>query len=232
LQTLGGLSAGSARLFLMRGRAVLAGVAGMVVLGTTVALVPPTGANPLLPVPSYGRTINIGLVSGTVIVTLPSGRLFRLGAQDRHIAVGSLIDTTHGRVDLRAAPAPTSASAARVEDGQFSGGAFRAEQGRGLSGTRIRLAGGHFASCAAPAQGGSAARLSHRVVRLLHASASGRFQTTGQYAAATVRGTIWLTEDFCDGTLVRVTRGVVSVRDRATHVTVVVTAGHSFFARA
>jgi hypothetical protein len=69
------------------------------------------------------------------------------------------------------------------------------------------------------------------VLRLLHASGSGRFQTSGRYAAATVRGTIWLTEDFCDGTLIQVARGVVSVQDLVTHATVTVTAGHSFFAR-
>ena len=119
-----------------------------------------------------------------------------------------------------------------MEDAQFYGGAFRVGQAPALSATRIRLAGGRYASCTASAQDGSADRLPHRVVRLLNASGSGRFQTVGRYAAATVRGTIWLAEDFCDGTLVRVTRGVVSVRDRVTHATVVVTAGHSFFARA
>lgn len=220
----------------MRGRSVIAGTVCVAVLGTSVSLVPMGAANPILPPPSFGHTINVGLVSGTVTVTLLSGQSFRLGSQDRHVPIGSLIDTTHGRVDLRAAPAPTShsvsMSAARVEDAQFSGGAFRVRQARALRATQIGLAGGQFASCISPAQDGSAARLPHRVVRLLHASGQGRFQTVGRYAAATVRGTIWLTEDFCDGTLVRVTRGVVSVRDRATHATAVITAGHSFFAPA
>ena len=205
-------------------------------LGTGVARVPTGSANPVLPPPSFGRTINIGLVSGTVIVKLPSGQSFTLGPQDRHIPIGSLIDTTGGRVDLRAAPAPTSGSASmsvpRVEDAQFYGGAFRVRQARALNATGIRLAGGQFASCTASAQDGAVARLPHRVVRLLNASGRGRFQTVGRYAAATVRGTIWLTEDFCDGTLVRVTQGVVLVRDRVTHAAAVVTAGHSFFARA
>ena len=42
-------------------------------------------------------------------------------------------------------------------------------------------------------------------------------------------GTKWLTEDFCDGTLVRVSRGVVAVENLATHATVTVRAGHSVF---
>jgi hypothetical protein len=220
----------------MRARTVAAWTAIAGVVATSAALVPSGQAAPALPPPSFGHAVNIGLVSGTVIVTLPSGQKFQLGSQDRHIPIGSLLDTTHGRVDLRAAPVPASGSArmsaARVEDAQFYGGAFRVRQARALTATQIRLAGGQFARCRTPARDGSAARLSHRVMRLLNASGRGRFQTVGRYAAATVRGTIWLTEDFCDGTLVRVKRGVVSVRDLVTHATVVVTAGHSFFARA
>jgi hypothetical protein len=220
----------------MRERNVLVGSACLLVLGGSVALAPSGLASPVLPRPSFGHTVNIGLVSGTVIVTLPSGPSFRLGPQDRHIPIGSLIDTTRGRVDLRAAPAPTGGranlSAARVEDAQFYGGAFRVRQARTLNATQIRLAGGRFASCTRPPQDGTAARLPHRVVRLLKASGGGKFQTVGRYAAATVRGTVWLTEDFCDGTLVRVMRGVVSVRNRVTNATAVVTAGHSFFAPA
>jgi len=46
-----------------------------------------------------------------------------------------------------------------------------------------------------------------------------------------VRGTIWFTQDRCDGTLVRVRRGVVAVRDHARGRKVLVRAGHSYLAR-
>ena len=42
-------------------------------------------------------------------------------------------------------------------------------------------------------------------------------------------GTRWLTEDFCDGTLVRVAQGVVVVEDLVTRATVTVHARHSVF---
>jgi hypothetical protein len=42
----------------------------------------------------------------------------------------------------------------------------------------------------------------------------GRFRTHGHNSHATVRGTRWLVEDRCDGTLTRVTSGTVVVRDR------------------
>jgi hypothetical protein len=48
---------------------------------------------------------------------------------------------------------------------------------------------------------------------------------------ATTRGTSWLTEDRCDGTLTRVTSGAVEVRDRVRGTTVLVRAGHSYLAR-
>jgi len=41
-----------------------------------------------------------------------------------------------------------------------------------------------------------------------------------------------LTEERCDGTLTRVTRGVVSVRDERARRTVIVRAGSSYLARA
>ena len=47
-----------------------------------------------------------------------------------------------------------------------------------------------------------------------------------------MRGTKWLTEDRCGGTLVRVRRGSVTVRDFAKRKTVVVKKGKSYLARA
>jgi len=59
----------------------------------------------------------------------------------------------------------------------------------------------------------------------------GSFRTRGRNAAATVRGTRWGTQDRCDGTLVIVQRGRVSVRDLVRHRTVLVSAGHAYLAR-
>ena len=45
-----------------------------------------------------------------------------------------------------------------------------------------------------------------------------------------MRGTWWLTEDHKNGTLVRVKKGVVAVRDFVKKKTVLVKAGQSYFA--
>lgn len=59
----------------------------------------------------------------------------------------------------------------------------------------------------------------------------GEYTTQGNDSVATVQGTVWLTQDRCDGTLTTVARGAVLVTDRFTHHTVRVTTGHSYLAR-
>ena len=59
----------------------------------------------------------------------------------------------------------------------------------------------------------------------------GRFRTRGSNSVATVRGTAWYVEDRCDGTLTRVSKGSVSVRDLRRQRTVIVNAGKSYLAR-
>jgi hypothetical protein len=48
---------------------------------------------------------------------------------------------------------------------------------------------------------------------------------------ATVRGTLWATEDTCAGTLTTVREGSVTVRDLHRHRNVIVRAGHRYLAR-
>jgi hypothetical protein len=212
------------------------GLASVATLWAAVAHAQPRPAAPAksLPPPRFGHTLDIGLVSGTVIVTPPGKKPFKLGVQDRNIPIGSRLDTTHGRVDLRAAPAPGSAATASVEDAEFFKGKFRVRQPAGATVTQVLLLGGSAAACSAHTQSARAAKksLPHRLLRLLGARGKGKFQTRGRYAAATVRGTAWTTADYCDGTLVSVQRDTVSVRDLVRHKTVTVTAGHSYFAKA
>ena len=46
----------------------------------------------------------------------------------------------------------------------------------------------------------------------------------------TVRGTRWLVQDSCEGTLTRVSQGVVSVRDTVKRKTFLVRAGRKYLA--
>ena len=68
-------------------------------------------------------------------------------------------------------------------------------------------------------------------IRHLWGSGHGSFRTKGTYSAATVRGTKWLVQDSCAGTLTRVAQGVVSVRDTVRRKTITLRAGKHYLAR-
>jgi hypothetical protein len=183
--------------------------------------------------PTFGRSVDIGLVKGIVLVMPRHGESFQLGVVDRNIPVGSLIDTTRGEVDLRTAYAPRSGHPG-VQDGQFTGGQFMIRQRRdqkGLSVLDLVLPRDAGDRCALGADA-SNTKNRRRVLALLRATAHGAFRTRGRYSAATVRGTRWNVLDRCDGTLTSVVRGVVTVRDFVRHVTVTVRAGQKYLARA
>jgi hypothetical protein len=57
--------------------------------------------------------------------------------------------------------------------------------------------------------------------RHLWGDGKGRFPHRGRFSSATVRGTRWVVIDRCDGTLTRVVRGSVTVRDRVRNKTVI-----------
>jgi hypothetical protein len=149
----------------------------------------------------------------------------------RQIPVGSLLDTRHGTVQLVSA----TGTGARTQSGRFTAGIFQVLQSRkrrakGL--TELPLKGAGFGRCRARrGRHASAARLSRRTIRELKANAKGRFRTRGRHSAATVRGTKWITADRCDGTLTKVTRGTVAVRDFRRKRTILVHAGKSYLAR-
>jgi hypothetical protein len=64
-------------------------------------------------------------------------------------------------------------------------------------------------------------------VRHLWASGKGKFRTKGRFATASIRGTEWETDDRCDGTVITVKSGAVSVFDQTLNKTVVVTPQNS-----
>ena len=102
---------------------------------------------------------------------------------------------------------------------------------------KIRLIGGHFDQCKSNARkpqvhSQAAKPKSGRPVRRLWGSGKGRYQTSGKFASATIRGTFWLVADYCNGTLVKVRSGTVVVRDFVKNKTVVIKSGQSYFAQA
>ena len=195
------------------------------------------------------KTVNATVVSGEVFIKLPAGTaraaqaakppkgFVRLQGANT-IPILSTLDTARGRVRLRSA----SDTRKHVQSGDFFRGRFVVRQIRKPRGkarrrsnkliTVLTLTGSSFSKACRPAKAStSARRRSRKRVRRLFGDGKGSFRTTGRNAAATVRGTRWSVQDRCDGTLVTVQRGRVSVRDLVRQRTVLVKTGHTYLAR-
>jgi hypothetical protein len=176
------------------------------------------------PAPVLGKSVVARTVAGRIRVKRKGGRFRLLGAKES-IPLSSTVDATKGTVQITAASGPGGAT----QSGRFSTGAFVVTQTRGAKPiTQLALSGA--LQCGTKGTASASAR--RRRVRRLWGDGHGRFRTRGRHGAATVRGTKWLTEDRCDGTLVRVRRGVVLVRDFTRKKTVRVKQGGSYLARA
>jgi hypothetical protein len=203
-----------------------------------------------IPPPKLGETVNVAVVRGRVLIAVPAGSAAASGGhavpsqkgltfapltEARQVPVGSFLDTERGTVRLVSA----TGSGSRTQSGQFNAGLFQVLQSRKRSAkglTELRLKGSSFNRCrargGAATDGASAAQLSRRTIRRLRSNARGRFRTRGRHSAATVRGTVWITADRCDGTLTTVNRGKVAVRDLRRKRTITLRAGKSYLARA
>ncbi len=152
------------------------------------------------------------------------------------VRVGTTIDSSEGRVKLEFATAPDAErrTFGRSMDGVFYDGAFTISQGISSSLVDLRLLGDDTdddeRALGALAARASAARKRKRKLRVW-GEARGRFRTVGRNGAATVRGTRWLTSERSDGTLFRVTEGIVEVREFASRRLVTLRAGEQFLAR-
>jgi hypothetical protein len=203
---------------------------------------------PAPPVP--GKSVVVRVVSGKVLIKYPRGKAPPGGSTTKfapltgavNIPIGSVIDTTKGRIALTSA-ADTGGKKTQTAD--FYQGVFQVKQSvprkkpkkpAALT-TDLVMKGQIARSQCAPLKGARSATVDKKkgpkaVLGKLWGNGKGRFRTNGKYSSATVRGTIWLVQDRCDGTLTKVTRGTVRVRDFKAKRTVTVKAGHTYLARA
>jgi hypothetical protein len=175
----------------------------------------------------FGKTFNLPRWKGLVRYKLPGSNHYIVLRQGAQVPKGTVLDTTKGRVTL--------ASINRKHHQQhawFYQGVFKlAGQTKGhVPVTLLNLA-GPKPRCTAKTSAQASRRHRRHRSRHLWGSGKGHFRTRGQFSSATVRGTIWLTKDTCAGTLVKVKRGVVAVKDFTLHKTFTVKAGHHHLAR-
>ena len=169
-----------------------------------------------LPPPEAGETVNVSESRGIVKIKLPGSDEFFDLEDAQQVPVGSTFDTSKGRVNLIAAGQQRS---------WFYQGVFKLGQGKGARPLSTLTLTGRL-TC------GKSANIAAKKKRRLWGDGKGKFRTKGKHSAATVVGTRWLVEDRCNGTLTRVVKGKVRVRDFGARRNVVVRAGKRYFARA
>jgi streptogramin lyase len=190
--------------------------------------VPPTTPTATPPAPVLGQSVVVGAAQGSVTVKLKGTGTFVPLTGNVSVPSGSELDTTKGAVTLVSA----LDTRGHTQTGTFSGGRFTVKQSKSGKGmTDLYLHGPKPGRCAAPNRASASAQSKKRKRSLWGKDNKGRFRTHGADSVATVRGTRWLTEDRCDGTLTRVTQGSVVVKDLHRKRTKVVRAGHSYLAR-
>ena len=208
----------------------------------------------LAPVP--GQTAVVEPVRGTVLVRLPPGASpARYGLREEarqaqagfipltgaaSLPVRSIVNANRGELSLSSARDLRG----RTQTANFYSGTFQFLQKRAARPiTEIALKGGSFRRCPrasrsstgdGPEADASQRRSRGRRVRRVWGNGRGNFRTRGRYSSATVRGTTWLTQDNCGGTLTRVGRrprsSRVVVRDFVRRRSVTLRAGRSYFA--
>ena len=207
------------------------------------------------PPPVPGKSVVVKVVSGTVFVKYPPGYVPRAAGAPpagfvpfkgaANLPVGTQVDTRAGRIALTSA---ATTGGAKTQTSDFYSGIFQVKQSvpkkkpskPAALVTDLVLKGEIPRSQCAPLKGARSAVADAKkkkkgpksVLGKLWGNGKGKFRTNGKYSSATVRGTIWLVEDRCEGTFTKVTRGTVRVRDLRRKKTVTVKAGHTYLARA
>jgi hypothetical protein len=176
-----------------------------------------------LPPPVPGKKVNLKLLSGIVLYKPPGSRKFLKLTDDVQVPVGTTLDTLKGRVSITA----SSDLKGGTNKSWFYSGVFKVTQALAAKPvTELRLS--QPISCTGKKASAAAKKPK---TRKLWGDGSGSFRTRGSFSSATVRGTKWVVIDRCDGTLTRVARGVVTVRDFVKRKTVIVRAGKQYLAR-
>jgi hypothetical protein len=194
----------------------------------------PTPELPPATDPVLGLSIGLGEVKGATRVKLPGTDEWVPMTADTTVPVGALIDATNGTIELTS----VRDASGKTQTGTFWGGVFQVRQSRTEAVTELALTGGDFSRCRAKGTrrgklvASRTSRHSSRVRRLWGRDRGGRFRTRGRNGSATVRGTRWLTEDRCNGTLFKVAEGAIDVRDDRKRKTVRLKRGKSYLAAA
>jgi hypothetical protein len=183
-----------------------------------------------LPPPQAGKSFNIAPAGGNVSTKCSDDGAFRKLEKPKQVTLDCEIDAEDGTVSVTA----SKGSSGKTQTALFWGGTFDIDQETGDNREAVMTLAGER-RCEKRGNGmGKGRQLSRKGSngRKLWGSGEGNYKTVGSHGSATVRGTIWLVADRCDGsTLFKVKKGTVVVRDFIKDNSVVLQAGQSYIAK-
>jgi len=171
--------------------------------------------------PVLGQQAEIAPLTGTILIKPPGSKRYIQVKTIMPLRYGATVHATGGHVQVIAAKPGNT-----FESGQFYDGGFNLTQG--MDGTVQAALTGAPAGCAHV----HGARDARAKTFKLWGHVKGTYKTRGRYGSASVQGTIWLTENRCDGTFFHVVEGVLKIQNFTLHKTITLKAGHSYLARA
>lgn|GEM_PF-699077 len=203
----------------------------------TTPIIALDAAPPPPPKPAQPGTFN-AIATGTVTVngvTVAADQVFVLHA-------GDVVDVTNGTITItdfdggsgtfgNVEPTPRRRSQSRSGPSATASipAIFTIQQApQAGAGVTLTLSGGDFSVCGSPRR---TAVAKQTPVRQLWGKAHGLFTTKARYSSATIRGTIWLTQDRCDGSLTTAVDDVVDVVDFVKNTTITLQPGQSYLAQ-
>lgn len=181
--------------------------------------------------PAKHKRFAIAPTAGRISVNPPGPTGFEPLVEGASVPIGSIVDAREGTAAIT-----TVLDSGRKQTGEFWGERFKVRQPEeegGLTEVRVRDA---VRTCdgksiSAKDKVVSARKKKRRRSGLWGRDRKGRWRTHGRGSQATTRGTIWFSDERCEGTYTKVVEGSVLVRDHFLKRNVVVKAGESYLAR-
>jgi streptogramin lyase len=180
------------------------------------------------PRPELGRSAVAKVARGTIRFRAPGSATAIELSGETSLPAGSVIDARNGTLVLENA----LDGSGRTQQATFRGAQFTFSLSRREPGMMdVRLA---QAPPSCPARGAGTVRAAkgrEPVRRLWIKDKKGKYRTHGRNSVAIVRGTEWTTAETCAGTVTRVIKGAVLVRNVRTGRSVLLRAGRTYIAR-
>jgi hypothetical protein len=175
------------------------------------------------PDPIFNETANLDPVEGLVWVRPPGSRRSEPIEELTQVPIGSEIDVTDGKVKLITQVRPSGGG----QSIELWAGAFTLAQRKQRAITELRLR----SPFAGPPQAAGRVALRRKGRGKLWGRGKCRCRTKGKRSSGTARGTWWLTAERRNGTLTKVRKGKVLVKDNVRKRKVLVKAGQKYLAR-